>query len=61
MIIFGGPSSLCLFSSCVYDVLPATVSMHMQGVDSHVVDFIVVGVLVANLQWSVELLVGFLG
>ena len=61
MILFGGPSSFCLFSSCVYSVLPVVVPVHLQGLDSHVVDFLVVGFLVADLQWSMELLVGFLG
>ena len=61
MILFGGPSSLCLFSSCVYVVLPAVVPVHMQGVDSPMVDFLVVSFLVADMQGSVELLVEFLG
>ena len=60
MILFGGPSSFCLFSSCVYVVLPTVVPVHLQGVDSHVVDFLVVGFLVVDLQRSVELLVEFL-
>ena len=49
MILFGGPSSFCLFSSCVYVVLPIVVPVHLQGVDSHVVDFLVVGFLVVDL------------
>ena len=60
MILFGGPSSFYLFSSCVYVVLPAIVLVHLQGVDSPVVDFLVVGFLVADMQWLVEFLVGFL-
>ena len=60
MILFGGPSSFCLFSSCVYSILPVAVPMHLQGVDSPVVDFLVVVVLVADLQRLMELLVGFL-
>ena len=61
MIIFGSPSSFCLFSSCVYAIVPTVVPVHLQGVDSPMVDFVVVGFLVIDLQWSVELLVEFLG
>ena len=56
MILFGGPYSFCLFSYFVYVVVP----MHLEGVDSSVVDFIVVGFLVVDLQRSVGLLVEFL-
>ena len=61
MALFGGPSSFCLFSSYVYVVLLVAVLVHLQGLDSPVVDFLVVGFLVVDLQWSVELLVGFIG
>ena len=61
MTLFGGPSSFCLSSSYVYVVLVVVLFVHMQGVDSPMVYFLVVGYLVANIQWSVELLVGFLG
>ena len=56
MILYGVHSSFCLFFSCVYAILSTVVPMHLQ-----VVDFPVVGFLVANIQWSVELLVDFLG
>ena len=56
MILCGVPSSFCLFFSCVYVVLSVVVPVHLQVVDSPVVGF-----LVANLQWSVELQVDFLG
>ena len=51
MTLFGGPYSLDLFSFCVYAVLPAAVPVRLQGLDSPVVDFIVLGFLVADLQW----------
>ena len=53
MTLFGGPFSFCLFSSCVYVVLPVVVPVHLQGVDPPVVDFLVLGFLVVVLQWSV--------
>ena len=56
VILFGVPSSFCLFFSCVYAILSTIVPMHLQVVDS-----LVIGFLVANLQRSVELLVDFLG
>ena len=56
MILFGVPSSFCLFFSCVYTVLSAIVPVHLQVVDS-----LVVGFLVVDLQQSVEILVDFLG
>ena len=56
MILCGVPSSFHLFFSCVYAVLSTVVPVHLQVVDSPVVGF-----LVADLQWSVELLVEFLG
>ena len=61
MILFGGPSSFYLSSSYVYIVLLVAVLVHLQGLDFPVVDFSVVDCLVAGLQRSVELLVGFLG
>ena len=61
MNLFGGPSSFCLFSFCVYAVLPATVPVCLQGLDSPVVDFLVVGFLVADMKQLVEHLVGFHG
>ena len=61
MIIFGVPSSFCLFSSYVHAIFPVVVPVHLQRVDSPVVYFLVVGCLAADLHWSVELLVGFLG
>ena len=56
MILYGVPSSLCLFFSCVYVVMSNVVPMHLQVVDSPAVGFLVV-----DLQRSVELLVEFLG
>ena len=53
MTLFGGPSSFYLSSSYVYDVLLVVVLVHLQGLDSLVVYFIVLGFLVADLQWSV--------
>ena len=61
MILFGVPSSFCLFFSCVYVVLSAVVPVHLPVVDSPAVDFLMVGFLVVDLQWSMELLVDFLG
>ena len=49
MTLFGGPSSFRLFSSCVYAVLPVVVPVHLQGLDFHVVDFLVFSFLVADL------------
>ena len=56
MILYGVPSSFCLFFSCVYVVLSIVVLVHLEVVDSPVVGF-----LAADLQRSVELLVDFLG
>ena len=50
MTLFGGPSSFCLSSSYVYVVMLVVLLVHMQGLDSPMVDFLVVGFLVANLQ-----------
>ena len=61
MILFGVPSSFCLFFSCVYVVLSDVVPVHLQVVNYPVVDFLVVGFMVVDLQQSVELLVDFLG
>ena len=62
MILCGVPSSFYLFFSCVYDVLSVVVPMHLQVVDSPVVDIQwSVELLVVDLQRLVELLVGFLG
>ena len=48
MILYGVPSSLCLFFSSVYVVLSVVVHVHLPVVDSPVVGF-----LVADLQRSV--------
>ena len=56
VILFGVPSSFCLFFSCVYAVLSVVVPVHLQVVDYPLVYF-----LVADLQRSVELLVDFIG
>ena len=56
MILYGVPSSFCLFFSCVYAILSVVVLVHLLVVDS-----LVVGFLVADLQQSVELLVEFIG
>ena len=65
MILYGVPSSFCLFFSYVYVIMvvvvPTIVSMHLPVLNSPVVDFLVVGFLVTDLQRSVELIVDFLG
>ena len=61
MILCGVPSSFSLFSSCVYAIMSVVVPMHLQVVDSPMVDFLLVGFLVVDIQWLVELLVDFLG
>ena len=61
MTLFSGSSFFCFSSSYVYVVLLVAVLVHLQGLDFPVVDFSVVDCLVAGLQRSVELLVGFLG
>ena len=49
MIIFGGPSYFRLSSSYAYVVLLVAVLVHMQGLDLHVVGFLVVDCLAAGL------------
>ena len=56
MVLCGVLSSFCLFLFCVYDVLSVVVPVHIQVVDYPVVDF-----LAADLQWSMEFLVDFIG
>ena len=56
LILCGVLSSFCLFFFCVYVVMSDVVPMHLQVVDSPVVDFLAV-----DLQWSVEFMVDFLG
>ena len=53
MTLFGGPSSFCLSSSYVYDVVLIVVLVYLEGLDSPVVYFLELGCLVSDLQWLV--------
>ena len=55
-ILCGVLSSFCLFFFYVYAVMFVVVPVHLQVVDSPMVDF-----LATDLQWSMEFLVDFLG